>query len=643
MSVSPAVIVFGVQAVVKLGMAAGAAYEQHVRDREVSLPLLSRSELPELHAQQFFKQPEMRRWIGTGGPLEPHWDREIDQIGNKPGDQEAVEARWQLLLADAPRVLPQGVGAAGAMVVRQWDPSDPNRPPSPEVRIILALADVALDFAKASPSLLANGGTSEPLLKAIAAIATETRDVIPPLDDPDAWKGNEWLGANFGQSLLLIAFRVGLATLANRPDLAVEEKHVQRLITAAVAPLKKGFDNEATKAGATPASVLLALTRWERLRDQLLPDMIAAALQSVAADRNAFLGTLVKPPSDKRLALLVAGISNGVLDEVAKLDGDDLLQRQTWLNFFRASVAVIASRPELVVKGTNDKEQSEALRSLVKAIAGKLGESAQVGKVGRVVLLDIATAALDSVRTSLPMLLGPKGSWDEVAGKLAAALIDGVRPALVGDDPALLKRLASREQIATLVGIVLKEVATTPALLAGKHASSEAQAVLSAVAGAMAADGADLLHAEGWLGVATAAAKAAAVNPGKLFRLPPDGDSAIGARLIGIALTQASLSLKAAEENEMAPILVGPLLQDTIVALLELTARRRITPTQVDQLAKLLARLVDEARKDNGQILPAQLAAAVAVGSGALVDGSIKLKGDVPIDEIIKLVKSQIG
>jgi hypothetical protein len=67
-------------------------------------------------------------------------------IGARPGDQDAVIARWQRLLADTPRVFLQG---AGVLVLRQWSPSDPNRPLSPEVRIVLALADVTLDRAKA--------------------------------------------------------------------------------------------------------------------------------------------------------------------------------------------------------------------------------------------------------------------------------------------------------------------------------------------------------------------------------------------------------------------------------------------------------------------------------------------------------------
>ena len=51
MLISSNIIVFGVQAVIRLGLSAQAAYEQHVVDKDVSLPLLSGMKLPEVHAQ----------------------------------------------------------------------------------------------------------------------------------------------------------------------------------------------------------------------------------------------------------------------------------------------------------------------------------------------------------------------------------------------------------------------------------------------------------------------------------------------------------------------------------------------------------------------------------------------------------------
>ncbi len=638
MPVSPDLIVFGVQSVIKLGLAAQKGYEQYVRDRDFSLPLLPEGTSERQLATQFFRLPEMQDWVSQK-PLADHWENGSIKAGE--GHAAVVIAKWQELAPRAPGAMPRGSTQIEYTRVRQWAEQDPDKPASPETRLILALADVALEFAAASPTLLAHNGASQPLLRAIAELATETRGVIPDLGDPEAWKDKKWLGANFGQSLLLVAFRAGLATVAKQPDLVADEAHVQRLIAATIVPLKNAVDAELKDAGGDPGKVIAALLRGERLRDEVLPGMVAAALRSVAADRNAFLGRIVRPTTPDQTKQLIAALAGSVLDRAAKLAKDDLLQRETWLDFFRAGVAVIATRPELLVAGDSDDAKVKALRQLVADVAGPVGEG--IGQPAPVLLIDIATAALDSVHGSLPILLSPPGSWNGVAAKLTRSVIDGLRPAVTGADPAMLQRLASREQVATLVGIVLAEVATTPALIAGGHASSEVRSVLAAVATAMSQQGADLLHAEGWLTVAAAAARAAAANPGRLFRLLAGGDAPIGARLIGIALTQASASLAAAAAGGTAPFLAGPLLQDVIVSLLELTARRRLSAEQLPTVAAILAKLATEAADPNGRVLPSQVASTLTHGLAAVLDGRIKVDGGIPLDDIIKLAATELA
>jgi hypothetical protein len=646
MPTSPALIIFGVQSVVKLGMAAQKAYEQYVRDKEVSLPMLPVGSSDRLLAEEFFRQPEMQMWVTDSDGLGKHWVPGANpvvtgKIKAGPGHEIAIVDKWRKLAPRSAPGLSRGIASIEYTMVRQWAAQDPHKPARPETRLILALADVALDFVSALPTLLASTGASQPVLKAIAVLAAETRGVFPDLSDPEAWKGKKWLGANFGQSLLVAAFRAGLATLAKHPELVVDEDHVQRLIAATIIPLKQAFDQAEKDAGDNPGKVINALLLGERLRDELLPGMVAAALRSVAADRNAFLSSIVRPVDGNRTEKLIAALANGVLDEAAKLKAGELLERDTWLDFFRAGVAVIASQPELVVRGNNDDENAKALKQLVADVGVAL--AAGLGKPGRLLVIGIATAALDSAHSSLPMLLLPKDQWDGVAAALARSVIEGIKPALESDNPALLQRLASREQIAQMVSIVLKEVATTPALVIGNHASAEAQAVLAAMAVTMAAKGADLLHAEGWLAVTAAAAEAAAANPGRLFRLAGGADTAIGAKLIGIALTQASISLKGAEDGKEAPFLAGALLQDTIVALLKLAARKRLADKQVDRLSELLAGLVAEARKPDGQILPSQIAVVVTFAGAALLDEKVKLEGAFPTNELIKIAVTQIG
>ena len=625
-------IVFGVQSIVKLGTAVEQAYEQWIRDADATLPVLPANWQDDIaRAVQFFKLPEMRIHVGPGSELAAHWDSTEDRAGPLPGlaHSDAVVARWRALLATGgePRTLPRDVGRAGGVLVRQWGVGDPGAPPPPYLRIVLALGDVALDFAQASPTLLASSGASQKLLEAVAAVATETRGVLPDLEDPDAWKGDNWVGANFAQSLLVAAFRAGLGALADHPDLLVDQQHVQHLITAVLTPLRDGFDAEAKKPGATSADVLRALVKWERLRDTILPGMVAGAIKAVAADRNAFFGNFLKADG-QQLHDLVAALAGAVLDQTAGLDAGNLLQQQTWIDFFRAAVSVIASRPELVVAGADSESRKKALRDLVAAVAGRIGDDLKGGGVTGTVLLDVATAALDSAHASLPLLLGPAGTWDGVAADLAGAVIDAVRPALAAGNPALLSRLASRDAIVQLVDVVVRNVAATPALVACGHARQEVQAVVAAVASAMLAKGADLLHPAGWLAVAAAAAEAAAANPGRLFRLPEGGDAGIGARLIGVALAQAGNSLAAAADGRPPPI-AGPVLQEVITDLLMLAAKRRLTPQQVDDIATVLATLATEAAKSDGQIMPAGIVGLLVDAVEPLLAGKLAANANI--------------
>ena len=568
----------------------------------------------------------MRRYVQPGGELAGDWDPDFG--GPRPGLEpaERIVARWRVLASRGPVSLPRDLVRAGTALVRQWDVRDPNRPPPPYLRVVLALGDVALDFAQASPGLLAQTGAGKPLLDAVAAVASETRAILPSLEDPEAWKGDKWIGASFAQSLLATAFRAGLATLADHPEIVVKKEHMQRLITGALLPLKQGFDAQANRPGATSAAVFAALFEWEALRDDVLPGMVVGTIRAVAVDRNAFLGSLVRPGDGSPLPDLVAAVSDAVLDQASKLTQGDQLQRQTWLDFFRAAVSVIASRPELVVTGSTTDQKAQALRGLVGAVAAKVAADAQVGTVGQAVLVDAATAALDSVRTSLPLLLGPAGTWDGVAAGLAGAVVDALRPALAGQDPALLKRLAGRDAVAELVTVVVRQVAATPALAAGGKSGDEVKAVVAAIAGAMVVPGADLLHPAAWLAVAAAAAKAAAANPGRLFSLAGP-DTAVGGSLIAAALRQAA-ALGTAGPGGL-PVVAGPVLQDVLVGLLLLASRRRILPPQVAAIGGLLATLAAEAARPDGRLLPGELADGVPAAALGLLDGTIAADADI--------------
>lgn len=593
---TPALLVFGVQGLIKLGRASRDAYEQYVRDRPASLPLLGAVELtPTEKATAFFRQPENKIWVAQGGTFAAYWDGDSNDLRDGIENERAIVAAWLQVCTSPPSATPFEPARSVAFLVRQWEG---DGPPPPWLRLALALADVALDFGEASPALLGPTGTSQPLLETVAALAERSRALLPDLNDPDQWQGDRWINANFAQSLLVTVFRTGLATLADNPGIVIRQEHLQPLLAAAIRPLKDGFE----KAWSTaPAGAQLgALLRWETIRDQWLPGMAAGAIRAVAQDRGYFLGRIIGGAGGSNAGQLVGALADSLLDEAAKLTGQDLLLRDTWIRFWSAAIGVIAARPELVVPAGTPAVHEQILRELVKQVAGKL-TSVPAG-VNRALLLELASTTLEVVNDSLPLVLRGNGS-NGVARDVVGRVIDALQPALREGDPLLLQRLASPGQAVELVTVVLREIAASPQLVVGGGAGLEVSAVVSTVASAMAAQGAELLTAKGWLLVASAAAEAAARNPGRLFQLDAGAASGVGIEFIRGVLLNAGELLEAGKP----PVLSGAVLSELLVEGLNILAARVAAPAQIAELLTILRTLAKEAASPDGLLLPGNL------------------------------------
>lgn len=596
MIVTPTLLVFGVQGLIKLGRASREAYEQYVRDRPASLPLLGTvSRTPVEQAAEFFRQPGNEAWVAAGGTFAAHWDADANGLREGIEHEGPIVAAWFTVCASAPSATPFEPARSVAFLVRQWEG---DGPPPPWLRLALALADVALDFGEASPALLGPTGTSQPLLETVAALADRSRALLPDLNDPDQWTGDRWIRANFAQSLLVTVFRAGLTTLADNPGIVIREQHLQPLLAATIAPLRDGF--EKAWASAPAGAQLGALVRWESIRDQWLPAMAVGAIRAVAQDRGFFLGKVIGGAGGSNAGQLVGALANSLLDEAAKLGGQDLLLRDTWIRFWSAAIGVIAARPELIVPAGVPAVHEQILRDLVRQVAGKL--TVVPAGVNRALLLELAATSLEVVNDSLPLVLRGTG-WNGVARDVVGRVIDALQPVLREGDPLLLRRLASPAQAVELVTVVLGEIAASPQLVVGGAAGPEVSAVVSAIAGAMAAQGAELLTAGGWLAVASAAARAAARNPGRLFKLEGAAASGAGTELVRGILLQASELLEAGKP----PVLSGAVLAELLVEGLGIVAARAATPAQIAELLGALRTLAREAASADGLILPGSL------------------------------------
>jgi len=175
----PALIVFAIQALVRLVKEGKSAYDQYERDRDIFMPQLK---LPTFRPisliREVFQLGSGAPLVSAGAPLARFW--------KDGGPDPAVPGSFDVLYLEATRLkaiemaatkglLPSwGTEVAGAVLIRQW--REGSEPVGPLARMALALADVGLEFVGTNASVLGIGGNGE---KLVAAIATNLAELIP--------------------------------------------------------------------------------------------------------------------------------------------------------------------------------------------------------------------------------------------------------------------------------------------------------------------------------------------------------------------------------------------------------------------------------------------------------------------------------
>src|SRR5262249_45012731 len=177
----PELIVFAIRAVLRVGRAGTLAANQYARDRKILLPKLKALPFTEddfiqttlrTRAEARLKDENDlgRFWKGVG-PLPNDPDREVLRLA-------AVQIEAELTAHNAGQLPVAGAEMAGRVLPGRWFKS--REPVPPWARLTLTMADIALEFFAADPSVLGIGGNGE---KLIGAFAGNLAELIP--DDPE--------------------------------------------------------------------------------------------------------------------------------------------------------------------------------------------------------------------------------------------------------------------------------------------------------------------------------------------------------------------------------------------------------------------------------------------------------------------------
>jgi hypothetical protein len=618
---NPELVIWAIRSLTRLGRVAGSALEQKVRDRDLILPR-ARSAGFSLEAwlQEIFYAADNRHLIEPGGPLHDYWDGVRPRGVPAESMERLVAAALDIELAKRGRAEPVPGSLrdenVAFVIVCQW--AQEVRPVHPYARIVLALADIALEYVAANPSVLALGGNGEKLVQAIAA---NLSGIVPDDVDPERLGRQRRLG----ERLVAALFRGGLQAIVAHPEYTLATEHLRSLIAKTIPPI----------VAALPAGEggLEFEVSWSEVGGALLGPAAMAALGVLADEQRACFGSRFDPGT------AVGAVTRAVL-ESARADGD--LRRafsdDGLIRIHRAILGVAASSPELFV-GSGEAAGMRVARDLLGGIARTIADAGP--PVSRTVVLATAAAGLDALGRNAGSLIRLDPAWDRTAIRLVQHVIEGFRTELATGD-GRLARVFAGDELVQLARIVLGELARNPSMVGlGTAAGDDPRhrlvgGIVGVVAHAMAQDRHGLLAAGDWLKIVTVAARQAARNPERLFRLDVlEPGEQLAAKLISHLLAAAGVAGADGRPRDGA-LLFSDTLRELIVIALDFGAEHAVAATERSEVVRDLALRIEMLARRAGAGLGADQLVAVfrrALPRALAIAGSV-VAGEGELEEI---------
>ena len=533
---STELILFAVQSLVKLGKSSKDALEADARNEAFLFPDLKAQDQDSFsYVLNFFSKPQHQHWvIGSNAAYAQFWLSEGD-ISSPKQEKGAIDA---LLIAasqiqgkDLQERIPDAT-APSLVLVKTW--VDGQTPLSPIARIALSAADIALEYIGTHPGII-GGGNGAKLVSAYAKVLAERL----PDDGQLSNQQQAW------QTLTGMMLRAGFETLSRHPDWVTDEDHLVALIESTIEPVVDAF----------PLDSSAQIIQFERLKDTLSGPATNALLKTVAEHPAAFFG-------DRFDAEKAAGmLTQALFSNAAELGLNAQFSQQGLVQSFQVALQVIAQRPELFV-ALDSAQLTEFSQELLAKLATVLANAQY--PFDQTVLSALLQESMLTTSQHAQRLLDPNTPWQTVGTNIVSHMLSSLAPH-VGQQGAL-KSVFQPQQLTELGRIVLKQIAQSPQMITESQQQGK-NAVIVAIASAMAKDEELLLSGNDWLEIVAVAATEAAANPLRLFKLDANNpDHVLAGELIAVVLRSAS---KAAQQQGLSNVLFGQTLQKAITLLLK--------------------------------------------------------------------------
>jgi hypothetical protein len=388
------IILFGIQAALRINQQFRHAFADSTRSRAITLPLPNFPTAPDRSSMEnFYRFGDGTEFAGRNLRVRSLLER-LSQTGDlSPEEDQEFTRLFQehaaLSRARGPGLVTTGENAAGItnddlvhlVTIRQWrEGYDPN--PSLLRRMAGSLVNIAVDYFAGMPGALSahtpGGKALRSFLEAFEHmdVATDGRDQI-----------------------LEALFVAALETLRDHPELLSEDERARALVRV----VGTGIYEDAKQLVSAPGRTLSDTERIRTWAAMVFGSVLKTAETTVFSQPERFLGIRGAGQAE-----LLSGVGQAVLGAIHSADGGGagadlatLFTRESLDGVVRAALAVVGHHPELVRAG------SPFLKNLIAATAAELARPAK--RLGPNLLPEAIRLILEHTAENLERLM-PAGA-----------------------------------------------------------------------------------------------------------------------------------------------------------------------------------------------------------------------------------------
>jgi len=446
------IILFGIQAGIRLYGQARQAYVENTREREFTMPLPGLDHTATVgQAQSYFlADPFGRKHLQESERVrELHAEVMADRAAfeaDAARSNEYTGAFQYFRSVDSGAVTKDGFGASDVLAlttIAQWKRGEAPHPTALK-RIAGTLVEIGIDYFANGPG----AGTlseSSPAGKIVKRLLTELDDVSFVADGLEG--------------VVKTLFVAALETLADDPQLLSADEKAQRFI-GAVARGVVGDVNRYLESLPEEERLLTAKS-LESMAGLLFRSVARNGVSHVLSNPAALLGTPEGGSSE-----LVTRVGTAVLDLIlpsaeSPLDLSALFTADSLDKVVRAGLEVVVAHPEMLGIDADDKS---ALETILLEVADGILEDAR--KIGPDLFPELARLILERTAGNLNLLWDPESDLEHVLVTATRELLTtlATKPA---DGTAWAPKLG-RKEVIDLAESLLDEVAANPGLVTNR-------------------------------------------------------------------------------------------------------------------------------------------------------------------------------